>query len=641
MAWTDGRNDGRTGGQTGSQKDGMSFIMRRPSTISLVATMSIALVVADAAMAQTQVQGNRVTTNIVGSRAGNQPKGMNRPGQFLSGKGQGLGDGNSMGGQTFDWARSVGQSQVLGSGNSLDANSQVGSGGANSGSVPVDYAARNLLVTGSVPGGRGFRGSVGYTADTDFRASTGSDASYLFRAGSAFSNPAFATSAVARDRFLIAQGLGVFEFRRESTPVGVDFMRTVNDQPESRLRLDRANAQMAIGRSNWDIGADRTIATSQTAKGEPLRYVISPLRGLQIENLTDPMARGGMSVYERARARLDISMGLATADDYARVREGMSMDTPDPRRVDRRVSGSSAADRTKVEGNRMLPKSYLDIVDAVNQAAKPGDKPTDAPGTNPKPLDPNPTDAKPSDTRPSDVTDTPKTPLEQIRQAVEGLRGSRGGADRPSTGTKPSDSLVSADGTPRSGEAEREAERVRQRGVAISVEDAARMLRHGKTVESLGRDDRRRVDELVQQGENALREGDYFRAERRFEQAQALAAENPLAEAGIAHAQLGAGLYLSAALTLRNLFVAFPELIDAKYDRALLPAPDRLDKAVQVMRDRIVRGDDAPSYGLMLAYIGHQTGDRKMVEEGLALMTGSEKLETARKLIEGVWLGTK
>ena len=603
--------------------------------------MSIALVVADSAMAQTQVQGNRVTTNIVGSRAGNQPQGMNRPGQFLSGKGQGLGDGNSMGGQTFDWARSVGQSQVLGSGNSLDANSQVGSGGANTGSVPVDYAARNLLVTGSVPGGRGFRGSVGYTADTDFRAATGSDASYLFRAGSAFSNPAFATSPVARDRFLIAQGLGVFEFRRESTPIGIDFMRTVNDQPDSRLRLDRANAQMAIGRSNWDMGADRTIATSQSSKGEPLRYVISPLRGLQIENLADPMARGGMSVYERARARLDISLGLASPEDYARVREGMSMDTPDPRRVDRRIAASSSADRTKVDSNRMLPKSYLDIVEAVNAAGKQGEKPTDAKPTDAKPTDVKPTDVKPGDVKPGDTADAPKSPLEQIRQSIEGIRGSRGGADKPSTGTKSTDSLVSPDGTPRSGEAEREAERVRQRGVTISVEDAARMLRHGKTVESLGRDDRRRVDELVKQGENALREGDYFRAERRFEQAQALAAENPLAEVGIAHAQLGAGLYLSSALTLRNLFVAFPELIDAKYDRALLPAPDRLDKAVQVMRERIVRGDDAPSYGLMLAYIGHQTGDRKMVEEGLALMTGTEKLDTARKLIEGVWLGTK
>ena len=168
----------------------------------------------------------------------------------------------------------------------------------------------------------------------------------------------------------------------------------------------------------------------------------------------------------------------------------------------------------------------------------------------------------------------------------------------------------------------------------MSVEDAARILRHQQTINELGRDDKRRVDELVKQGEAALREGDYFRAERRFEQAQGLAADNPLTDAGIAHAQLGAGLYLSASLTLRNLFTSFPELIDAKYDRALLPAQDRLDTAIGVMRQRMQRGDDVAGYGLVLAYIGHQTGDRALVAEGLAGIGGNEKLDTTRKLLE-------
>jgi len=604
--------------------------------LAVLAAVSIALAVAEASRAQTQVQGGRVGTNITGSRAGNQPQGMTRPGQYLPGRGQGLGDGNALGGQTFSWLRSSGAGRTLGSGNSLDANPQVGSGGANAGSVPVDYGARNLIVTGSVPGGRGFRGSVGYTADTDFRAPVGSDASYFFRADSAFSNPAFATSAIARDRFMVAQGLGVFEFRRESTPVGTDLQRTINDQPDSRLRLDRANAQMAIGRTNWDIGADRTIASSTTQNGEPLRYVISPLRGLQIEILTDPMARAGMSVYERARARQDLARGLTTMDDYARIRPGMELDTPDPRRLDKRLSPASQADRLKLESSKIVPKSYLDIVEAVNKPQGDMSKPdgTTLDGT------------KPDEKAP--------TPLDRIRETLDGLRArprdAAGDAAPKPDSTKPDatksstggtlESLIAPDGVPRDGEARREADREKRRGVLIPVEDAAKILRHGKTIDTLGVDERRRVDELVRQGESALREGDYFRAERRFEQAQALAADNPLTEAGIAHAQLGAGLYLSASLTLRNLFISFPELIDAKYDRALLPTKDRLDKAVAVMRERATRGDDAPSYGVLLAYIGHQTGDRKLVEEGLAFVKGSEKLDESRKLLEGVWLGT-
>ncbi len=621
--------------------------------LAVLAAASIALAVAEASQAQTQVQGGRVGTNITGTRAGNQPQGMTRPGQYLPGRGQGLGDGNALGGQTFSWLRSAGAGRTLGSGNSLDANPQVGSGGANTGTVPVDYGSRNLLVTGSVPGGRGFRGSVGYTADTDFRARVGSDDNYFFRADSAFSNPAFATSPIARDRFMVAQGLGVFEYRRESTPIGSDLQRTINDQPDSRLRLDRANAQMAIGRTNWDIGADRTIANSQTQKGEPLRYVISPLRGLQIEILTDPMARAGMSVYERARARQDLALGLTTMDDYARIRPGMELDTPDPRRLDKRLSPASEADRLKLESSKIVPKSYLDIVDAVNKPQGDMTKPdgTKIDGT-----------TKPGEKAP--------TPLDRIRETLDGLRArprdagddaasksdptksdpsksdpSRSDSRKPdatksSTGDGKLESLIAPDGKPRDGEAGREVDREKRRGILIPVEEAAKILRHGKTIDTLGVDDRRRVDELVKQGESALREGDYFRAERRFEQAQALAADNPLTEAGIAHAQLGAGLYLSASLTIRNLFISFPELIDAKYDRALLPTKDRLDKAVAIMRDRADRGDDSPSYGVLLAYIGHQTGDRKLVEEGLALVKGSEKLDESRKLLEGVWLGT-
>ncbi|MEY5031233.1 MAG: hypothetical protein RL354_264 [Planctomycetota bacterium] len=606
----------------------------RPATV--LASLSLAFVVgdlllADAACAQAKVQGTRVGTQVSGSQQGGSAN-VRMPDGVLRGRGESLGDGNALGGQTFRWSQTTGAGRASGSGNILDANTQLGSGGANAGSIPVDYGARNLIVTGSVPGGRGFRGSVGYTADTDFRGRTGSDDNYAFRADSAFSNPAFSASAVSRDRFLVAQGLGVFEYRRESTPLSAANERAARDQSDSRLRLDRANAQMSFARGNYDIGGDRTIISTTTQTGELVRYIISPLRGLQIENLRDPLARAGIGVYERARARQDIAAGLTTMDDYQRVRAASALDVPDPRRVDLRMRPQSEADRLRVEGNKVLPQSYLDIVDAVNKSAEAAGDGAAKPGEQPG-------------------VESPMSPLERVRESITPApaRPQRPGttqtdAAKPATGdgkTDSTDSLISPDGTPRSGEADREAARIKERGSIISVDEAARILRHGRTIDSLSRDDRRRVDELAKQGEAALRAGDYFRAERRFEQAQALASDNPLAEAGIAHAQLGAGLYLSASLTLRNLFEAFPELIDAKYDRALLPAPERLATAVSVMRERIKRGDDVAGYGLILAYIGHQTADRAMVEEGLAAIAGNERLDTVRKLLEGVWLGAK
>ena len=590
--------------------------------IVLFAVGSLAFAVASAASGQTQVQGGRVGTQVGGTRMGGPSTGGGLADPTLSGRGQGLGDGNALGGQTFRWSQTTGAGRAAGSGNILDANTQLGSGGANAGSIPVDYSARNLLVTGSVPGGRGFRGSVGYTADKDFAARTGSDDLYAFRADSAFSNPGFASSPFARDRFLVAQGLGVFEYRRESTPSTVDNAAVLRDQPESRLRLDRANAQMSFGRGNWEINADRTIATTTSTRNEPLRYVISPLRGLQIENMTDPLTRGGLSLYERARARQDIATGLTTIDEYKRVRTGMGLEPTDPRRVDRRLRPEAEADRLKVDATKVMPKAYLDILDAVNSGQKPA-----AAG--------------------AEGEQDMRSPLDKVRETLEPLRpqqkpaAANPDATKPAVGGAGSESLVSPDGTPRSGEAGRESDREKRRGALLSIDEAARILRHQKVVTELGREDKRRVDELVKQGEAALREGDYFRAERRFEQAQGLAADNPLTDAGIAHAQLGAGLYLSASLTLRNLFTSFPELIDARYDRALLPAQDRLDTATAIMRQRMQRGDDVAGYGLILAYIGHQTANRALVEEGLAGIAGNEKLDTTRKLLEGVWLGAK
>lgn len=590
--------------------------------IVLFALGSLAFAVASAASGQTQVQGGRVGTQVGGTRMGGPSTGGGLADPTLSGRGQGLGDGNALGGQTFRWSQTTGAGRAAGSGNILDANTQLGSGGANAGSIPVDYSARNLLVTGSVPGGRGFRGSVGYTADKDFAARTGSDDLYAFRADSAFSNPGFASSPFARDRFLVAQGLGVFEYRRESTPATVDNAAVLRDQPESRLRLDRANAQMSFGRGNWEINADRTIATTTSTRNEPLRYVISPLRGLQIENMTDPLTRGGLSLYERARARQDIATGLTTIDEYKRVRAGMELEPTDPRRVDRRLRPETEADRLKVDATKVMPKAYLDILDAVNAEQKPA-----AAG--------------------AEGEQDMRSPLDKVRETLEPLRpqqkpaAANPDATKPAVGGAGSESLVSPDGTPRSGEAGRESDREKRRGALLSIDEAARILRHQKVVTELGREDKRRVDELVKQGEAALREGDYFRAERRFEQAQGLAADNPLTDAGIAHAQLGAGLYLSASLTLRNLFTSFPELIDARYDRALLPAQDRLDTAIAIMRQRMQRGDDVAGYGLILAYIGHQTANRALVEEGLAGIAGNEKLDTTRKLLEGVWLGAK
>lgn len=598
----------------------------RPQSLLLAGIASLTLAVAQAGFAQTQIQPNRITPSGPAGR----PAGPNAP-STAAGRGQSFGDGNAMGGQTFQWSRTSGAGRAMGSGNLLDSNTQVGAGRANNQSTPVDYNSRNLLVTGNVAGGRGFRGSVGYTADTDFRGTTGSDATFKFEADSAYSNVAFNSSSLSRDRFLVAQGLGAFEYRRESTPIGVDAQRSAMDQPDSRMRLDRANTAMALGRLNYEVGEDRTVATGTGAAGEPIRYIVSPLRGLQTERLTDPVVRSGLSLYEQARARQEIAEGLAKPEDFlprARAIERGMMDT--------QVRPTDIGELSRVQ-TQVFSQGYLDILKSVDSAAA---KTT---GDESATLDRVKRDLdEMAKLRVPGAIDLKK--LEEDRERREQEAATKQPTPAEQTGTAPTEqpAETGAGGVKATDrEVEREEDREKIRGKLMTVDEMAEVLRHGKTLSTLSREDKRRVDELVRLGEAALKAGNYFAAERRFLQAQDYRSGDPLIEVGMAHAQLGAGLYLSASLTLRNLFKTHPELIDTKYDRALLPAPDRLDSALKLIRERVGAGEDRPNYGFLLAYIGHQTGDKALVEEGLGFVKGNESLDTYGALLRGIWLGGK
>lgn len=602
---------------------------RRPALL-LVSAASLTLAVAQAGFAQTQIQPNRIVPSGSTMPAG-RPAGPNAP-ATAAGRGAALGDGNRMGGQTFSWSRSTGSGMAMGGGNLLDSNTQVGSGRSNSAMTPVDYKARNLLVTGNVAGGRGFRGSVGYTADTDFRGSAGSDDTFRFEADSAYSNVVFNSSSMARDRFLVAQGLGAFEYRRESTPIGVDQQRAAMDQPDSRMRLDRANTAMALGRLNLEAGEDRTVATGTGRGGEPIRYIVSPLRGLQTETLTDPLVRSGLSLYEQARARQEIAAGIAKPEDFnprARAVERGMLDT--------QIKPTDTAEVSRVQ-TQFFSQGYLDILKSVDTAAarKTGDESATLDRVK-RDLDEM---TKP---RLPGQIDLDKIDAEKEREAKEAAERQPADATPPSDGVQPGQGTGKNDPLlqPTDREADREEDREKIRGKLMTVEEMAEVLRHGKKVTSLGREEQRRVSELTRLGEASLKAGDYFAAERRFLQAQDYRTGDPLIEVGMAHAQLGGGLYLSASLTLRNLMKAHPELIDTRYDPALLPTATRLESAIALIRDRIGRGEDQANYGFLLAYIGHQTGDKALVEEGLAKVEGNESLDTYGKLLRGVWLGGK
>ena len=138
--------------------------------------------------------------------------------------------------------------------------------------------------------------------------------------------------------------------------------------------------------------------------------------------------------------------------------------------------------------------------------------------------------------------------------------------------------------------------------------------------------------------EERLRTGEYFWAERRFVRALRFVPDHPLASAGLGHAQLGAGLYGSAALTLRSLLQRHPELIDATYDEGLLPNRVRLLESIEEIRFGPLAAEEPAASGFLLAYIGHQMQDRALVEAGLGLMAEDDAENQLLQLLRTVWL---
>ena len=132
---------------------------------------------------------------------------------------------------------------------------------------------------------------------------------------------------------------------------------------------------------------------------------------------------------------------------------------------------------------------------------------------------------------------------------------------------------------------------------------------------------------------------EYFWAERRYDRALRFVPGHPLATAGLGHARIGAGLYLSASLALQSLLSLQPEMIDVDYAENLLPPRLELVKAAVLITKRLDEERDGGTYAFLLAYIGHQLGDREMTERGLEVFEAREGgNDPFVQLLKRIWL---
>ena len=504
---------------------------------------------------------------------------------------------------------------ALGGGTALDGNLIQGGNRFNQASPIADYRSRNLLITGNVANGRGFRGTVGYGAEFDFRGSTGSDDLFSERALSAFSAPSFVTAGQTATLLHYGQYLNEVEFRKATSGATV---RNFNEQrivsadlTDQRLALDRvaiASTTSAIYESASD---NRIVGMLRYADGTTMLATASGVMGLHLVPIESQGGLIGLSAYDLARTVRDIEAGLAfsapgeafdaTFRNHLNTEaRALAMGTPVTSRIDPAV----------VPGRLEYgaEPSYLEILQRI--AERQAGRAIDA--------------------------DAPPQLLADLDQQFADLRDALGGvpvAD-PGLAEGHAEPAAAIPGLPDILQPQQQAG-TGQPATPAAIAALVDALRHGYLIEHYVSGDPTRFNELMVSAEQRLADGEYFWAERHFERALRYTPGHPVATAGMAHAQVGAGLFAPAALTLKRLMKSNPEMIDVRFKPALLPSRIRLDIAIIRIRDLIGRIErDRGLRGLLLAYLGHQLDEPALIVEGLQAMDEGPM----RSLLEEIWV---
>ena len=540
---------------------------------------------------------------------------------------------------------------ALGSGNALDNNLNASEGRINPTQAGENFRARNLIITNNVLGGRGFRGSVGYGAANDFRGTTGSELSDAFLAETAWTNVNLMNFGDTYNQFRFGQESAIFEFRNTATGTsgerlnarGVAFgERSIQEQ----LRLDQFNFASSLNVSSQGTIEPTDVGIARM-QGQPAQFITaSSIFGLQFDTASESIQAFGISTYDRVRIVQDImaqrgsselgapfnpdlEQRLAESDASAFSIPVARNERNDPDPDDPRIGNQTVNSRIDV--------NVRDVEMVSREADQEFDRILSRVATQYAQLEANDRDLLPMSTgslEPGTETGNRSGTLaEEFDLRIEELRKR----------------LLRIKGVtpPTEDESEEESEEVED---PLSVDPyeglwsdeelgvLGRVLRHGEQITTLSTDDQSRFSELMTEGQTYLQSGEYFHAERTFSRALRLTPGHPLGTAGMIHAQIGSGLYGSAALALRSLYSFQPIMIDATFAPELVPNRLRLNEAVNTLESRIEQGQRLGDYGLLLAYIGRLMNDDAVLKTGMDAMARSNQYQELYQLLNELWL---
>lgn len=521
-------------------------------------------------------------------------------------------------------------------GRALDGNLQVGSGGFNApvASFNQELALRNAVVTGNVAGGRAFRGDIGYTAADDFRGRTGSDDLFEFQRDSAYSGLATqGLRGITPLQFQLTEStagqtrgvLGNLIVRRDSTTFGAE---NVRDVPTSSLSVDPFGNLRGSLRSTSDFllrnaRTPKIIGSLGTEEegANRLHLAVNPLIGVKAVTLGNSM----FSVQERPDLML---MGRA----------------PDAATRQQQEENRNRPGVAEAVGQPFRPESAFDSLRAdlalradTFVSRRFGEEPEKREGAAAN-------EQRRDSTRPSETLQQRyDRMMEELRESFRD-RLSREQAGLPSESPESAPSFEpKAPPVPTDPNAPSPPALTGQE----LIEHAKGLLGNGEVrlqafLAEQGADDL--YSWHMNKGQEALRAERWFDAEERFTAAIRAKPGDAMAAAARVHAQIGASMFLSAGVNLRNLFSAYPELIAVRYPEDLFPRGRRLEGVRATLRDRLrLDSPFAREAALILAYVGWQTGSAEDVAEGFGALDrfhseAGDRPTALETVLRGVWM---
>ncbi len=495
---------------------------------------------------------------------------------------------------------------------------------------------RNNLVTGNAVGGRSLMINRPYGGTDDFRASLGSDDLFSFRRDTIgtgvqqvgirgtdslqYQYGYTTANQFAGQRVSPNYAGGVSRGGTGVNPGGSDYLAYT--RPTKVVTTDQYNA---IG-NGWNEVAPQFNTLRATSSFSTTRDLNPAVIGIRDtpdgrESLTASGLLGLRSVAPKGANRIDTSVPTSVQPRSAAV--AIDPTTGKPAVPDKPDDGKSANPADKPSDSSApapgeIRTSYDDLLERFSKMD----------GVAPLPNEP--ADAQ---------TPLWKARLTRLKESLDKLETDRLAQLEKNNPTDPK-------ATPEESRKKRE-----QASEVFSAETIRLIRQAGGNANSYGKldgHDREMYARYMVAGSKDLAERRYFDAEEQFVRCLSIAPGDPTASAARINSQIGAALFLSAAINAKALFSAHPEVIGVRYTGETMPAHDRLITIAGLLRTRVVDAKKASlpaprDASFLLAYIGFQLGDAAMTREGLDLLdeTFADNPDPLIPVIRGVWLEEK